>query len=46
MAAWLRDAAGLRNVLVRGCAEVDPGILSDVLARRLGDLNALARANT
>lgn len=44
LSARLRDAAGLRNVLVHGYAEVDLGILSDVLAHRLGDLDEFASA--
>lgn len=44
LTARLRDAAGLRNVLVHGYAEVDLGIVRDVLAHRLGDLDEFVGA--
>lgn len=40
LALRLRQAAGLRNVLVHGYIEVSLDILHDVLAHRLGDLDA------
>jgi uncharacterized protein YutE (UPF0331/DUF86 family) len=44
LAARLRDAAGLRNVLVHGYAEVDLGVVRDVLTHRLGDLDEFIAA--
>lgn len=44
LTARLRDDAGLRNILVHGYTEVDLGILTDVLAHRLGDLDEFVRA--
>lgn len=44
LAAPLRNMAGFRNVLVRGYAEVDVGIVRDVLANHLGDLTTYAAA--
>jgi len=49
---WIRDAqvtplgamAGFRNVLVHGYAEVDPGIVRDVVAFRLDDLQGFVDA--
>ncbi len=39
----LGDMAGFRNVLVHGYTEVDLGIVRDILANRLEDLEALAQ---
>lgn len=44
LAARMRRAVGLRNVLVHGYAAVDPAVLRDVLERHLGDLLAFAAA--
>ena len=44
LAAPLRNMAGFRNVLVHGYAEVDVGIVRDVLANHLGDLTTYAAA--
>ena len=40
LASSLRDMASFRNVLVHGYQEVDLGIVEDVLANHLGDLEA------
>jgi uncharacterized protein YutE (UPF0331/DUF86 family) len=40
----LRAAAGFRNILVHGYAEVDSRVTRDVLENHLEDLLALARA--
>jgi uncharacterized protein YutE (UPF0331/DUF86 family) len=40
----LRAAVGFRNILVHGYAAVDPAIVRDVLANRLGDLIAFVEA--
>jgi uncharacterized protein YutE (UPF0331/DUF86 family) len=42
LATRLQDMAGFRNILVHGYAEVDPGIVRDVVENRLGDLEAFA----
>jgi uncharacterized protein YutE (UPF0331/DUF86 family) len=44
LAARLEDMAGFRNVLVHGYADVDLGIVEDVLRHRLDDLLALVQA--
>lgn len=40
----LRDAVGLRNVLVHMYRDVDPGILADSATVGLNDLRAFAKA--
>jgi uncharacterized protein YutE (UPF0331/DUF86 family) len=42
LADALGRMAGFRNILVHGYAEVDPGIVRDVVENRLGDLEAFA----
>ncbi|MGH7540982.1 MAG: type VII toxin-antitoxin system HepT family RNase toxin, partial [Gemmatimonadota bacterium] len=42
LARRLRDMAGFRNMLVRGYASVEMGIVESVLAERLDDLLELA----
>lgn len=44
LAATLRDMAGFRNVLVHGYADVDLGIVRDVVETRLDDLLAFVAA--
>jgi uncharacterized protein YutE (UPF0331/DUF86 family) len=44
LARRLAQMAGFRNVLVHGYIEVDLAIVKDVLANRLGDLDALVEA--
>lgn len=44
LASPLRDMASFRNVLVHGYQEVDLGIVEDVLANHLGDLEAFVAA--
>lgn len=44
LAATLRQAVGLRNVLVHGYSAVDPAIVRDVVENRLGDLLAFVAA--
>jgi len=44
LAATLRRAVGLRNVLVHGYSAVDPAIVRDVVERRLDDLLAFVAA--
>jgi uncharacterized protein YutE (UPF0331/DUF86 family) len=43
-AAKLRQAAGLRNILVHGYTTVDPAIIRDVLEHHLGDLSEYVSA--
>lgn len=43
LARRLGDMAGFRNVLVHGYTEVDLGIVRDVVANRLGDLDAFVK---
>jgi uncharacterized protein YutE (UPF0331/DUF86 family) len=43
LARRLGDMAGFRNVLVHGYTEVDLGIVRDVVANRLGDLDAFLK---
>lgn len=40
LAGALRNMAGFRNVLVHGYEDVDLGVVRDVLANHLGDLEA------
>lgn len=44
LADRLRSMAGFRNLLVHGYAAVDLSVLEQVLAERLGDLDAFAGA--
>lgn len=44
LAATLRQAVGLRNVLVHGYSAVDPAIVRDVVENRLDDLLAFVGA--
>jgi len=44
LAAKLEDMAGFRNVLVHGYADVDLGVVEDVIRHRLDDLLAFAQA--
>jgi uncharacterized protein YutE (UPF0331/DUF86 family) len=44
LAAKLEDMAGFRNVLVHGYADVDLGVVEDVVRHRLDDLLAFAQA--
>lgn len=44
LADRLRSMAGFRNLLVHGYAAVDLSVLEEVLAERLGDLDAFAEA--
>lgn len=44
LAEELGDMAGFRNALVHGYAELDVAIVEDVLANRLGDLDAFVAA--
>ena len=44
LASELRGMAGFRNVLVHGYIAVDPGIVRDVLERRLGDIEAFVQS--
>lgn len=44
LAAKLEDMAGFRNVLVHGYADVDLGVVEDVVRHRLDDLLALVKA--
>jgi uncharacterized protein YutE (UPF0331/DUF86 family) len=44
LASRLRDMAGFRNVLVHGYTRVNVDVVRDVLARRLGDLDAFIAA--
>jgi len=43
LAGLLGDMAGFRNVLVHGYTEVDLDIVRDVVANRLGDLDAFVK---
>lgn len=44
LAATLRRAVGLRNVLVHGYSAVDPAVVKDVVLHRLDDLLAFVTA--
>lgn len=44
LAGRISNMAGFRNVLVHGYADVDIGIVQDVLANHLGDLDAFVAA--
>lgn len=44
LADRLRNMAGFRNLLVHGYAAVDLSVLEEILAERLGDLDAFAVA--
>lgn len=44
LVASLRNMAGFRNVLVHGYTDVDLDVVRDVLANRLGDLDAFVVA--
>ena len=44
LSARLRDAAGLRNILVHGYTDIDLQVLHDVVTHRLGDLEAFVAA--
>lgn len=44
LAATLRRAVGLRNVIVHGYAAVDPAVVRDVVEHRLDDLLAFVAA--
>ena len=44
LAASLKNMAGFRNVLVHGYADVDLGVVRDVLENHLGDLESFAHA--
>ena len=44
LAAKLEDMAGFRNVLVHGYADVDLGVVEDVVRHRLDDLLAFVQA--
>jgi uncharacterized protein YutE (UPF0331/DUF86 family) len=44
LATKLEDMAGFRNVLVHGYADVDLGVVEDVVRHRLDDLLAFAQA--
>jgi len=44
LAASLKNMAGFRNVLVHGYDDVDLGVVRDVLANHLGDLESFVHA--
>jgi len=44
LAAKMEDMAGFRNVLVHGYADVDLGVVEDVVRHRLDDLLAFVQA--
>lgn len=44
LAASLKNMAGFRNVLVHGYADVDLGVVRDVLENHLGDLESFVHA--
>ena len=44
LAGRVSDMAGFRNVLVHGYTDVDLGIIEDILANRLGDLDEFVSA--